>query len=170
MANFDATTKLEQSARLYMATNLLQQKQTAAIDGVFDHLDRANDDVLTRGELKIAFEKAHGKDKSVKIEQMLEDVFERIDTEKTGVISYPQFVAAAADDSVLLTKKNLRATFDAFDKGNTGSINVDDLKALFNDGQQNKIMSRRNARRLMKQVDDGDGKITFENFCDLMLR
>ena len=170
LANFDAKNKLEQSARLFMATNLLHRQERAALDGIFKQLDQEKNDVITKAELKVAFERTHGKDKSVKIEQMLVAVFDRIDTEKKGVIEYNQFIAAAANDSTLLTKKNLKTTFDAIDKSKTGTINVNDLKAFLNDGEK-KAMNSRDARRIIKEVDrDGRGEITFEDFCYLMHR
>lgn len=152
-----------------MVTNLMQQEQREALDGVFKHLDRDKDNLIKKSELKTALQRAHGKEKSEKIEKMLEDTFEKCDIKGDGVIDYSEFLAAAADDSVLLTKENLRATFDAFDKSNTGSITVDDLKALFNDGRQKKILRKRDAKKIMRQVDlDGDGELSFDEFCDLM--
>ena len=152
-----------------MATNLLHQKERAALDGIFHHLDKEDKDALTKADLKVAFERTQGKDKSVKVEKMLESVFDRIDTEKKGVINYNQFIAAAADDSVLLTKKNLKATFDAIDKSKTGTITVDDLKDFLNEGDDKKAMNNRNARRIIKEVDsEGHGEISFDDFCELM--
>ena len=169
MQNFDARAKLEKSGRLYIVTNLMQQEQREALDGVFKHLDRDKDNFITRNELKIALQRAHGKDKNEKIEKMLEDTFNRCDLKKNGVIDYSEFLAAAADDSVLLTKENLKATFDAFDKSKTGSITVDDLKALFNEGRRKKLLHKRDAKKIMRQVDmDGDGEINFDEFSDLM--
>lgn len=154
-----------------MATNLLHVKERAALDNIFRHLHPEKKEGLSKSDLKQAFEKAHGKEQSVKIEQMLVAVFDRLDEKNTGIIDYNQFLAAAADDNVLLTKKNLRATFDAIDKSNTGTLSVDDLKVFFNDGQEKKVMNSRDARRLIKQVDNqGWGEINFEDFCDLMLR
>ena len=139
------------------------------MDGVFKHLDKDKDNLIKKTELKVALQKAHGKEKIEKIEKMLEDTFERCDIKGGGTIDYSEFLAAAADDSVLLTKENLRATFDAFDKSKTGSITVDDLKDLFNDGRKKKILHKRDAKKIMRQVDlDGDGEISFDEFCDLM--
>lgn len=152
-----------------MATNLLHKKERAALDGIFNHLDTEKTDTLSKSDLKVAFERTHGKSQSVKIEQMLESVFDRIDTEKKGTINYNQFIAAAARDSALLTKNNLKTTFDAIDKSDTGTITAADLKAFFNEGKEKKVMSSWDAHRIVKQVDsEGRGEISFEDFCDLM--
>ena len=172
MQNFDAENKLEQAARLFIANNLLQNNSAKrSLDSVFRHLDKVLvEGVITRDELKIALERIHGKDNSVKVEQLLQSTFDRVDVNKDGVIEYAEFIAAAADDSILLTRHNLKKTFDEFDKGKTGTITVEDLNALCS-GEQKKIMSRRDARRIMRRVDlNGDGKITFEEFCELMQR
>lgn len=171
MQNFDAENKLEQAARLFIANNLLRNGSAKrSLDSVFNHLDKTLvDGVITRAELKIALERTHGKDKSVKVEQLLQTTFDRVDVNKDGIIEYAEFIAAAADDSILLTRENLRVAFDEFDKCKTGYITVDDLKALCS--REKKIMAKSDARRLMRQVDlNGDGKITFEEFCELMQR
>ncbi|CAB9518063.1 Calcium-dependent protein kinase [Seminavis robusta] len=169
LQNFDAKNKLEQAARLYIASNLLYGTSAKrSLDSVFHHLDKVLvDGVISRDELKVALEKAHGKGKSAKVQQLLTNTFDRVDVNKDGVIEYAEFMAAAADDSLLLTRENLRETFDNFDVSKTGTITVDDLKALCN--RNEKIMSKRDARKLMRQVDlDGDGEITFAEFCALM--
>lgn len=100
---------------------------------------------------------------------MLEKTFDQVDVDNNGEISYQEFLAAAADESILLTKENLRATFDAFDRSNTGTISVDDLKQVFNEGRKKKVLHKRDAKKIIKQVDlDGDGEISFEEFCELM--
>ena len=160
---------MEQSARLYICTNLLQDSQREALNACFRYLDRDQDSVITRNDLKIALEKTHGKDKSDKIERMLQDTFDRVDVKKTGAIGYSEFLAAAADDQVLLTKENLRATFDAFDKSKTGTITMDDLNEIFSEGIKRRSVTKREVKKIMQQVDvNGDGEISFDEFCSIM--
>ena len=154
---------------MYIVNNLLQSEERAQLDACFRYLDKNKNNVITREELRTALRKARPKDKVVRVETMLEDIFDRIDVKKTGEIEYSEFLAAAADDSVVLTRENLFATFTAFDKSRTGTINVQDLKKLFNEGREKKIISTREAKRLIAKVDpNGDGEINFDEFCEFM--
>ena len=86
-----------------------------------------------------------------------------------GEIEYSEFLAAAASDASLLTEQNLKATFKAFDKSNTGYITVSDLKAVFNEGREMKMLRKRDAKALIHQADrDGDGKLSFDEFVIMM--
>ena len=154
---------------MFIVNNLLQSDERAQLDACFRYLDKNRNNVITREELRSALKKARPKDKVIRIETMLEDIFDRIDVQKTGVIDYSEFLAAAADDSVVLTRENLFATFNAFDKSRTGTITIEDLKTLFNQGRAKKVISTRDARRLIAKVDpNGDGEINFEEFCQFM--
>lgn len=169
LQNFHAHNKLEQATRMYIVSNLLQSEERAQLDACFRHLDKNRNNVITREELRQALKKSRSKDKVVRIETMLEDIFDRIDVKKTGEIEYTEFLAAAADDSVVLTRENLWTTFNAFDKSRTGKIDVKDLMRLFNEGRDKKVLRTKEAKRLIGAVDHrGDGEINFDEFCDLM--
>lgn len=169
LQKFHANTKLEQATRMYIVNNLLQSEERAQLDACFRYLDKNRNNVITREELRTALKRSRPKDKVVRIETMLEDIFDRIDVQNTGEIEYSEFLAAAADDSVVLTRENLLATFHAFDKSRTGTITVDDLKKVFNEGREKKVISSRDAKRLIAKVDpNGDGEISFEEFCQFM--
>jgi calcium-dependent protein kinase len=134
-------------------------------------LDRNKDQVLTKDEILLALQKAHGTDHQVKILEILERSFDKIDVDKSGEIDFVEFMAAAANESLLLTKQNLKMTFDAFDKSNTGAITVVDLKAICKAEMAKKIISKRDIRRIMKEADlNGDGEIDFVEFCEMMRR
>ena len=122
LQNFQATSQLEKSARLYIVANLLDAKDRSRLDACFRHLDYKKNNVITKKELHTALKKVRVNDEGDSVESMLEATFDRIDTDKTGEIEYDEFLAAAADDSVVLTRRNLKTTFDAFDRSNTGTI------------------------------------------------
>lgn len=66
----------------------------------------------------------------------------------------------------LLTNEKLEAAFKMFDKDGSGCISGDEIKAVL--CAQNQIDAAA-MDEIIKQVDDnGDGEISFEEFCQMM--
>jgi Ca2+-binding EF-hand superfamily protein len=141
------------------------------LDGIFERLDCNSDDKITREEMKLALEEFHGSEKNDKIRQWLETTFDSCDVNQDGVIDKSEFLAAAANDADVLSRRNLRRAFHAMDKTHTERITIEDFRAFFNDEIYKKhVMSKREAKKLMRQIDaNGDGEIDFEEFCNIML-
>jgi len=132
-------------------------------------LDKDKDSAVSKKDLKLALEKTHGKERSQKIEQLLTRAFDTVDVSKDGFISHSEFLTAAADYEDILTEENLKSTFDAFDKSKTGTITLDDLEQVLNEGHQSKLLGRRDVKNSMAHLDlDGDGEINFQEFRFIM--
>lgn len=156
---------------MYIADNLLCSLEKMSLASIFKYLDKNKDKVITKDELRMALEKAHGNDQHVKIIEILQRTFDEVDVDGNGEIDYVEFLAAAAKESPLLTKKNLKAAFDSFDKSKTGTITKNDLKGLCKEERAKKITSKKDAKRIMKEADtNGDGEIDFDEFCEMMRR
>lgn len=92
-----------------------------------------------------------------------------IDTDGDGRIDYTEFVAAAFDRQMLLSKENLRVAFKIFDADGNGSITLDELQAVFAGGNAsgktedvwNEIMASADA--------NGDGEIDYNEFENSMM-
>jgi len=66
----------------------------------------------------------------------------------------------------LLTKEKLQAAFKMFDKDNSGSISMEEIKQVLGFGQS---VASEELTKVMSQVDDdGNGQISFAEFEKMM--
>ena len=100
------------------------------------------------------------------ITDRLDELFDKIDADHSGNISFTEFLVAAADTQAVLDQEHIKQAFEAFDKSHTGDITVDDLKKVFKDNGGNFwTCTSWNMKKKMKDADaDHNGKISREEF------
>ena len=95
--------------------------------------------------------------------EKIEKIFKGIDYDRSGVIHYKEFLAAAMESQGLVTQERLLEAFDRMDSDNSGRISKANLKEL---------LGRDYDEELVKQMLGGDeGKeegIDYEAFLELM--
>ena len=94
-----------------------------------------------------------------------------IDLDGNGVIDYNEFLTCAMNKEKILKNENLEICFKAFDSDNSGKISLDEISAIFNNGNKdNKDREELEAlKKMIKDADEnGDGEISFEEFQDIM--
>ena len=96
-------------------------------------------------------------------QQKLEDLFDDIDTNKSGNIEYEELIRALSDQKKLLNEKNLKEAFDFFDKDNNGSISWNEIaEVIYPDGK----IPKQIMKDFMKEIGqkDENKEISFEEF------
>lgn len=58
----------------------------------------------------------------------IEDLFDKLDTDKSGFIDYVEFIWTSLNDKESLSKENLWKAFDMYDKDGSGSISSDEIR------------------------------------------
>ena len=90
-------------------------------------------------------------------------ILDEIDTEKTGYISYEQFLRISIDQREILNENNLRSAFEKFDTNKDGKLSKEEIKNVLG------IKDFAYVNELLKLVDENkDGFISFEEFKSLM--
>ena len=105
-------------------------------------------------------------------------MFRSLDTDGDNKLSYSEFLTGATDMTQLINKKNLRVAFNLFDLDGDGKVTVEELAQRFVHGNfkgnalglsQGENQGEGFWGRMMEEFDeDGDGKISFDEFYDNM--
>jgi calcium-dependent protein kinase len=61
-------------------------------------------------------------------------IFNSIDTDNDNFITYSEFVTASVNRDLLLSKKKLKSAFRIFDKDESGTIDLKELKTILLNG------------------------------------
>ena len=95
-------------------------------------------------------------------EEEIEELFRSIDTDNNGHISYSEFIAASLDKNFILSQQKLKEAFNYFDKDGNGFIDSDELKEIFQVGNNEDAQIW---QEMIKEVDtNGDSQISFQEF------
>ena len=95
----------------------------------------------------------------------IEELFQSIDTDKSGLINYTEFLASTIDHQIYFKEEKLYEAFALFDKDGNGKISVSEVKNVLNIENEdvNKIED------IFKSIDiNNDGELDFNEFLILM--
>lgn len=150
----------------------LDSRNLNEVHKVFCNLDRNGDGVLTLEEVKEGFSFIYSPNSPEM--QELEQIFRMLDKDSSGYIDYTEFCAAGVGERIFLEESALWGAFDAFDCGaHDGKITLDEITRVLSNADVKKVWSKdvldETAKKALGHFDqNGDGSITFDEFCELM--
>ena len=101
-------------------------------------------------------------------DDIVEEVFKRVDTNNDGHIEYTEFLAASIDKESLLSEEKLLAAFKNFDKDGSGSISALEIKDVLGVGRN---IPEHIWEEIIGEVDnDGNKSIDYEEFKQMMMQ
>ncbi len=165
LSKFNSDVTLKQATFSFIASQLMSKTERDNLSKVFKAFDTDGNGKLDMNEVKVGYLEHYGK---VMSDQEVEDMFNAVDTDKSGFIDYTEFVVAATSQSNLTSQEKLHAAFKMFDKDNSGMISADEIREVLCFGGKDQL-SVEAVDAIIKQVDEnGDGDIEFSEFVTMM--
>lgn len=157
LKNYTQSNKFKKAALTFIASRL-KDDEIKALKDIFSSLDKNNDGLLTYQEVIEGCSKLNSN-------LNFQELFVNLDTDRSGVVNYTEFLAATIDTRVYLKNERLYEAFRNFDKDNSGKISVKEIGTLINAGYQDFW----NLEDEVRKFDlNGDGEIDYAEFCNMM--
>ena len=132
LQNFNAQSKLKQATFAFIASQLLSKNEKEQIDKVFRAMDTNGDGKLSKEEIKNGYSEYFGRTLN---DNEIDEMFDKVDSDKSGAIDYSEFVVATMNEKNLLSNNKLQTAFKMFDKDGGGSISTEEIKQVLSFGQ-----------------------------------
>jgi len=136
----------------------LNPQQIAELRDAFFAIDTDHSGTISMEELEKALIK-----RGVPTDKV-EAIFSTVDQDRTGVISYSEFLAASIRQRQFLTEERLMEAFERLDTDGSGYITAENLREVMGDDYD--------AARVEAMISEadimGDGRISFDEFLKLM--
>lgn len=166
ISNYNATEKLQQATMAYIVHFVSPNNEVEDLQKVFNQFDKNNDGYLSYEEIDKAFNQYFA-DKhnfpNFTQKSKIYKVLDKIDTGKTGRISYEQFLQLSMNQKEILNEKNLKSAFEKFDSDKDGKLSKEEIKNVLGEKDFQYV------NELLKLVDmNKDGYLSFEEFKSLM--
>ena len=101
-------------------------------------------------------------DREEDAKQLTNKIFNTLDLDGNGDISYNEFLTSIIDSKKFITNDRLDKAFKLFDKDGNGKLSIDEIRAVFG-GDEKKW------QKIIEDIDlNDDGEVDFEEFKMLM--
>ena len=163
LRSFKTTSKLRKEA-LKVMVNFLTDIEIKNLKDTFRYIDKDNSGMISVQELQQVMKEFGYSDTEKDITKMVENIHVE---DGELCLNYHEFIAAALDSKVILTKERLWTVFKYFDVNNANFITAGSLKEAF--ARAGRKFSPNDIQHMIKEVDESkDGKISFEEFVNMM--
>lgn len=147
LLNYAASSELKKVA-LNVIAHKSSSEEIVMLRTAFSHFDTEQDGFVSREEFRNALKECNLNDAT------LTKVFDSMDVDKNGSISYTEFLAALLEARTNIDEERVADAFDRLDHSDTGYISKQDLASLLG-----KKKDSEDVQRLIKEADtDHDGQ------------
>jgi calcium-dependent protein kinase len=159
MKDFVVQNKLKQAVLQYICTQFNLKEEEENMRDLFSQFDTHKKGVINIADFTQILIRLFGENDG---KANAEQIFNNIDLDGSGEISYNEFITALIEGKNLVTNDRLQKAFKMLDRDGSGSISLEEIRHVFG-GEESKW------RRIVNEVDlNGDGEIDFAEFKKMM--
>ena len=164
LKNYKCESILQETALMYLVHNYPDLTEIENAYKLFNKIDINGDGKITSAILY----KGICKYWEGNPEKEISEIFEVLDRDHNNYIGYEEFVRAVIDKSIFLEENVLKFAFKYFDTNNKGEITYESIQNIFRGHIKSESIDE-SLKKIMEEVDkDKDGKINYNDFCELM--
>ena len=149
----------------YMALNFVEKEEEKKMKNLFYKLSGGNRNFLiTKENFSITIKQVSDN----YTDEEINNLFDKLDDNKSGIIEYEEIVRGFSDREKLLNEKNMREAFNFFDKDKNGTITWSEISEVI---FKNKKMPKIFMNQFLAEISSETGKdvnITFDDFCKII--
>lgn len=108
-------SQLVQAILTFITTNIVKHEEVKDLEHVFRRLDTNQDGKLSKLELSEGFKIAYPHYDTPMINEIVDNIFNKADTNKSGQIDYTEYLTSALGKEALTTRDKLQKAFNSFD-------------------------------------------------------
>ncbi len=154
-------SKFHEAVAAFLSVNYLPVEEENTLKTVFRYLDKDNKSIITKEAIKQCLQEIN-----VRIsDEKLQEIFDDIDEDGSGLIEYQEFIRNACDIRKLMTESNLKNVFHTI-CGDRDIMTGEDIKKfVFHDAVVHEQTLNEYFDQIGMKIED---KITFDDFFKMI--
>ena len=154
-------SKFHEAVAAFLCVNFISAEEENTLKTVFRYLDKDNKSVITKEAIKKCLEEINVPISDAK----LQEIFDSIDEDGSGLIEYQEFIRNACDIQKLMNESNLKNVFHAI-CGDRDIMTGQDMKNfVFHDAVVHEHILNEYFDQIGMKIDDS---ITFNDFFNMI--
>ena len=159
MNDFVKENRLKQAVLQFISNQFNLKKEEEDLQTLFKEFDLKKTGEISKEIFYAKLTELYGE---IEGKEICDKIFERLDLDGSGEISYDEFLSAMIDGKKVLTEDRLEKAFKMFDKDGNGLLSIAEIVEVFGGDEAY-------WRRIIEEVDsNSDGEVDFNEFKMLM--
>ena len=159
MNDFVKENRLKQAVLQFISNQFNLKKEEEELQALFKEFDLKKTGEISKEIFYKKLIELYGENEG---KEICDKIFQRLDLDGSGEISYDEFLSAMIDGKKVLTEDRLEKAFKMFDKDGNGLLSIEEIIEVFGGDVSY-------WKKIIEEVDsNNDGEVDFNEFKQIM--